>query len=317
MSLANIGIPLDPAHLLQAAAFHFGIVRDVKDPSGRGRVRVEVPSLLGTGKDNWSNWAEVLGVPVGSAEEKDDSGFWWPMVPGQAVFMSFIAGDYFQPFVVPGPVWQEEEGEKKAMMPREARVVMKKKDVRESTRVRQLKSEAGHTLLMDDRGESELLAFVDWTGSGFFSIVPGKIKDEKEEDEQQSKPRKGERRKNKSVFAQTSKKPSEILKTKEQISGIQDMNGQGFLSVAKDDEGIVSFFSAKKNGEVGPSIILDSAEDRIILTAGQTQMQILGKEGLIRVTRQIIKVIDEIIDPVKYIKGIKKTTKERFSEYDE
>lgn len=53
----------------QFTTFHLGVVKKVNDHEGRGRVRVEVPGLRGTGEENWTDWIDVIGSPVGGKTE--------------------------------------------------------------------------------------------------------------------------------------------------------------------------------------------------------------------------------------------------------
>ena len=57
-------IPGEIKHFLQSNSVFLGVVRDVKDPEGRGRVKVECPNVNHTGKNNWIEWCEVLSIPV-------------------------------------------------------------------------------------------------------------------------------------------------------------------------------------------------------------------------------------------------------------
>lgn len=285
----KIPIPAEAYHLLKASTFHLGRVKDLKDPDGRGRVRLEVTSLLGDGKEHWSGWVEPMAHHIGSSRREGDCGIWWQPVVDQFVLVGFLNGDYDAPFYIPGPAWQKELTQISPLIPKEVKNVILA-DLRQGTRVRVFKTEAGHTLLMDDNGKMEKLALVDWTGSGLYLVAPGKEEDEKEQPGSGSKFRKNqETRETRLVALGTSKKPSEILSGNTHYLSLLDLNGQGLSCIAKDDEGMVSIKAAKNNGEVGPSIVLDAKNNRIFLTAGNTQLQILGDMGKIMVTRQIIQ----------------------------
>jgi hypothetical protein len=281
-----------PQLVVQYCTFHLAKVKCVADPEGRGRVQVEVPGLLGTGKENWTDWIEVSGNPLGGTKAEGDEGLWWPLQVGQIVMVGFLAGDPFALWCIPGPTVQEEKGRNKQWAPKEAKIAGKKKP-REATRIRQLKTEAGHTLIFDDRGKKEKLALVDWTGAGLYIVGPGKKEDEEEQEDEESKPRKNERRGTRLVAAGTAKKPGEICRDGQAFLYQTDLGGQGVASVAGNGAGILALFSTKGFGEIASSIVLDAVNDRIYLTAGETQMQILGDAGHIAVTRQIIKEIPE------------------------
>jgi hypothetical protein len=282
-------IPNEPVQILQGSNFHVAVVRDVKDPECRGRVRVQAQSIYDKkGEKTWSWWADVAGFPVGSKLGNGDCGVWWTPQPGELVIMGFLGGDYLQPFIIPFSPWKASKDDKQEMIPAEAKVISDG-DVRKGTRIRELKTEAGGTLLWDDNGKQELLALMDWCGSGHFSIVPGKTEDDKEKPKEASKWRKGEVRGTKSVMAQTSMTPGEVIEGGVQVSGEVDLNGQGILRYAEDGKGKVIVFASKQNGDAGPSIILDSENECIILTAGETQLVIDNKKGHIEVTRQLIQ----------------------------
>jgi len=67
-----------------------------------------------------------------------------------------------------------------------------------------------------------------------------------------------------------------------------DLNGQGILFFAKDDEGRVAIFAGKEKGSINPLILLDAKNNRITLTAGSTQLTIDGKLEHIYGTSHII-----------------------------
>jgi hypothetical protein len=267
-----------------------GIVRDLKDPDGRGRVRVECPSCFGEGEKCWSYWAEVCQFGVGSSYRDGDHGIWWCPVPGERVLVGFIAGTRYGAFIIPGPPWQNEPGTNKQIIPGEARHIARTKSVRDSTKIRIHKTEAGHTWMADDRGEEESMMLVDWTGAGIYWDSQGKEKDVQERKGDPSYFRNAERRGTKTAFAQTSKKPSEIVSGGVGLHGMMDLNGQGIMCAAKDGDGKVIIYACKQNGEPGPSIVLDAKDDSIYFTAGDDKIQIIldGKSGNIRTTRQII-----------------------------
>ncbi|MEW6352507.1 MAG: phage baseplate assembly protein V [Thermodesulfobacteriota bacterium] len=276
-----------PQLMVQYCTFHLGVVRDVKDPEGRGRVCVEVPGLYSTGKKNWTDWIDVAGTPLGSNNDKGDEGIWWPMQVGQSVLVGFVSGDPFAMWCIPGPPCQDGKGENKQLTPLEPKIVGKK-DRRGATRIRTIKGEAGHTLLMDDRGGKEKLALMDWTGSGLFTVAPGKKEDQKEKTGDGSKPRKGERRGTKMVVTGTSEKPKELLAAGAHFVRLCDLNGQGTVSVASDKAGRLALFVAGENGSIGPSILMDvndkSGAASIIISAGAAQIALDAKQGVISFT---------------------------------
>jgi hypothetical protein len=290
----RLPVSSDPAQLIQAATMHVGEIKDLKDPEGRGRVKVEVRGLLdqGGGYKNWTNWCEVSALPIGSKHGNGDVGMWWAPVPGQTALVYFLGGDYFVlPFFMSGPVWNAKKKEKKQdMIPAEAKI-LSDKDPRQGTRIRLLKSESGATLAFDDNGKTEATWLLDWTGAGLAMVSPGKKEDEEEKPKQESKWRKGEVRGTNNVFNSTSKKPSEIVEGKVGILAMEDLLGSGIYFWAEEDKGKVCILAAKEKDDAskGCSIVMDVENSCIILTAGETQLVLDDKKGHIEVTRQLIQ----------------------------
>ena len=309
-------IPPQLSHLLQATTLHLGVVRDVKDPEGRGRVKVECPTLNHTGNQNWMNWCEPIALSVGSVFNDGDCGMWWPYFPGQAAYVGFKDGDYLQPYVMPGPAWAEEPKKLGAeWIPKEAKAMNSSGGARKGTRVRVLKSEAGHSILMDDNGQQEAFAVMDWTGAGLFIAAPGKEADDEEKEKEASKYRKGEKRGTRSVAAQTSATPGEITQTDTAILGLIDLNGQGVLSVAKSGDGKVVLIASNEVGGSGPCLVLDAKNNNAYLGAGDAQIHLMGDDAKIMVTKQMIKEV-EPIDLDEFVKAVKDALKNYFEKYE-
>src|SRR3990170_5809615 len=64
-------------------------VRDNNDPERLGRCRLEVPAVLGVGKENWSDWAWPC-FPYGG---NDDIGTFLVPEEGASVWAEFEGGD--------------------------------------------------------------------------------------------------------------------------------------------------------------------------------------------------------------------------------
>jgi uncharacterized protein involved in type VI secretion and phage assembly len=73
-----------------------GIVSDVSDPSGRGRVQVRVPSVSDA-PEAWAPTVKVAGSRTTSAFRKGDH-----------MLVAFEHGDVRKPFVI-GLLWSETE----------------------------------------------------------------------------------------------------------------------------------------------------------------------------------------------------------------
>jgi hypothetical protein len=70
-------------------------VRDHHDPERLGRVRMEIPAVLGTGRENWSEWAYPC-FPYGG---NDDGGCFLVPEEGASVWAEFEGG------IVQHPIW--------------------------------------------------------------------------------------------------------------------------------------------------------------------------------------------------------------------
>jgi uncharacterized protein involved in type VI secretion and phage assembly len=111
-----------------------GIVRDVDDPEGKGRLRAEVHELLGAGK--LTNWASYCS-PFGGG----GAGFFMLPRPGDGVWVMFERGEPTK------PVWIGFWFNAQDARPEEAG-----KDVRV------LRSKTGHQIAFGDEDGKEFLA---------------------------------------------------------------------------------------------------------------------------------------------------------------
>lgn len=161
-------------------------VRDNNDPERLGRVRMEIPAVLGTGRDNWSEWAYPC-FPYGG---NNDMGFFIVPEQGASVWAEFEGG------IVQHPIWagvwlamsnpgeQPEESKRECNEPTcldcEDKLEHKSHphEDKEHKKYHQhppyscprfrvlMKTEAGHTILCDDKDESECLKIIDRAGQG-------------------------------------------------------------------------------------------------------------------------------------------------------
>ncbi len=159
-------------------------VRDNNDPERLGRCRLEVPAVLGVGKDNWSDWAWPCFLYGGN----DDTGMF--LIPEEAasVWAEFEGGDPQYP--IWSGVWLA--GSNPGEQPQESKRLcssatcrdcedkcehaMDSADDREHDKFHShpdyycprrkvlVKTETGHTIVMDDRDEEEFLKIIDRAG---------------------------------------------------------------------------------------------------------------------------------------------------------
>ena len=285
-------------NLKTSTTFHMGIIKNVDDPEGRNRVKVEIPGLLGEGEEKWTDYIDRGGIPYGAAQSKSNKGDYGlivPPQPNQTCFVGFLGGDPDVPFYIPGPPTQKNPGninpgDGDPNIPEEVKRVGKKKS-RDATRIWGLKSVSGAGLIIDDRGQEEKVELLDQWGAGLSIFGPGKEKDEEDQKDKESKSRdKPHCRKCERVMDETSKSPGELKEGYHSIR-LADLNGQGIMTYAAEGKGAVMFISAKKNGEIGPSMFLDAENDQIIFSTGESGVQLVlnGKKGQIEGTRYIIQ----------------------------
>jgi uncharacterized protein involved in type VI secretion and phage assembly len=119
-----------------------GIVDDLKDPAGLGRVRVRYPHL----SDQLSNWAR-LALPMAGAGR----GTFFRPEKGDEVLVGFEHGDPRQPFIL-GSLWNEQD-----KPPPNG-------DDAEKNDWRLIQSRSGHILLFDDTSGKERILLIDKDG---------------------------------------------------------------------------------------------------------------------------------------------------------
>lgn len=159
-------------------------VRDNNDPERLGRCRLEVPAVLGVGKENWSDWAWPC-FPYGG---NDDTGMF--LIPEEAasVWAEFEGGDPQYP--IWSGVWLA--GSNPGEQPQESKRLCSSATCRDCEdkcehatdsadnrehgkfhphpeyycprRKVLVKTETGHTIVMDDRDEEEFLKVIDRAG---------------------------------------------------------------------------------------------------------------------------------------------------------
>jgi len=279
----------DAGNILKAVTFSDCVIRKTEgDPKGDNRVQVECPVKGHTGKENWTGWVEVGGMPIGGTHNKGDTGISWPMSPRQRGVLVYIDGDPMNAIVFPAGPSSESKDSKVGLLPKETVNAIKKK---EGHLVYQLKTPAGAGLTMNDATGKEGVALQSHTGSGLFIDSPNKGSEPTQKEKEETKPRTAYKRGTDCVACKTQKGPGEVFKDKVGYVRLLGQNGSGLTIVdAEDGSGIIIRVADSKNSENGPSIFMSSKDGgSIILTAGAAQVQVRGKTGDVKMNKDIIQ----------------------------
>ncbi len=160
------------------------IVRDNNDPERLGRLRLEIPAVLGTGEDQWSDWASPC-FPYGGGE---DVGMFLVPEEGASVWAEFEGG--LPQYPIWAGVWLAktnpgEQPEESKRLCNDPTCFDCEDKLEHAThpfdgpehlkhhghppyycpRSRVLvKTETGHTIAMDDRDQHESLSIIDRAG---------------------------------------------------------------------------------------------------------------------------------------------------------
>jgi uncharacterized protein involved in type VI secretion and phage assembly len=116
-----------------------GLVLDVRDPDGQGRVRVALPWAPDSGGGRYEAWARQATLMAG-----DKRGAWFVPEPGDEVLLGFEAGDPRRPYVL-GALWNGRDRTPEAM------------DGAGRNDVRVLRSRSGSEVRFEDRAGRETL----------------------------------------------------------------------------------------------------------------------------------------------------------------
>jgi uncharacterized protein involved in type VI secretion and phage assembly len=129
-----------------------GIVRDIKDPDGLGRVKVDFPWLgeeseavaIESDEDRaHSNWARVATLMAGP----ERGTFFIPEVDDE-VLVAFEHGDPSRPFVI-GVLWNSDDKPPETM------------DGDGKNDIRSIHSRSGHKIILDDSDDNTSITIVD------------------------------------------------------------------------------------------------------------------------------------------------------------
>jgi uncharacterized protein involved in type VI secretion and phage assembly len=116
-----------------------GLVLDVRDPDGQGRVRVTLPWASDSGSERYEAWARQATLMAGAGR-----GTWFVPDPGDEVLVGFEAGDPRRPYVL-GALWNGRDQTPESM------------DRAGRNEVRVIHSRSGHQVRFEDRAGRETL----------------------------------------------------------------------------------------------------------------------------------------------------------------
>lgn len=111
------------------------VVKDVQDPDGQGRVKVELPLLAAGDASPAQAWARLATMMAGA-----DRGTWFIPEPDDEVLVAFAAGDPSRPVVV-GALWNGADAPPETMD--------------SNNNLRSVTSRSGHNLTFDDTTGAE------------------------------------------------------------------------------------------------------------------------------------------------------------------
>jgi uncharacterized protein involved in type VI secretion and phage assembly len=156
-------------------------VVDNDDPDNRGRVRLQIPSVLG--KDVVSGWA-LPCLPYGGAA---DQGFFFIPEKDACVWVEFEMGDLAYPVWV-GTFWGKPGGETEAPKLNDLDGAEQSEAQSPPTR-KIIKTLKGHTIQFEDKDEKEMVMLLEATNGNQIvmnkdgikiTVKTGKDEDEKE-----------------------------------------------------------------------------------------------------------------------------------------
>lgn len=129
-----------------------GLVMDNEDPLQLGRLRVQVPSVLG--EEVVTGWAMPCAAGGGSVNE----GLLFVPPAGAGVWVEFEEGDLQFPIWV-GTFWSAPDGESEVPVPRDGQG--EETELALAPTAKLFKSAKGHTLQLEDADDAELVTLVD------------------------------------------------------------------------------------------------------------------------------------------------------------
>jgi uncharacterized protein involved in type VI secretion and phage assembly len=147
------------------------VVTDNKDPEGMGRVKVSFPWR---GEEGQSHWAKVATLMAG----KDRGTFFLPEVDDE-VLVAFDRGDFDHPYVV-GALWNSEDRPPESnsdgknnirkITSRSGHEIVFNDDETASQEKIEIKTNAGHKIVLDDSSGQEKIEISDKTGNNKVTV---------------------------------------------------------------------------------------------------------------------------------------------------
>jgi uncharacterized protein involved in type VI secretion and phage assembly len=116
-----------------------GLVKDLEDPDGLGRIRVEFPWLSDDAVSNWARVAAPLAGP--------ELGHFFQPEPGDEALLAFEMGDINRPYIL-GYLWNGDNAPPS-----------------DDPNVRIIETVSGHMLIFDDTSGSETITIEDASGN--------------------------------------------------------------------------------------------------------------------------------------------------------
>jgi len=269
-------------------------VKDNNDPERLGRVRMEVPAVLGVGEECWSDW----GWPCFPYGGNEDSGMFLVPEEGASVWAEFEGGD--PQFPIWSGVWLA--GSNPGEQPKESSRTCAQADCKDCEdkadhqanpqdhaehkkyhahppyycpRFKVLfKSETGHTILADDKDGKELLKLLDRSGQTIEFSAP--VKPSKQSG---NTLRRGEKDCGKSTGLDLR---SHVVDGKAHIALI-DLSNQKIRLDAWQDEEKVHILSGDSAGTRWQKVLLDTTKGREKVTifglCGKQSIEISSVKG--------------------------------------
>jgi uncharacterized protein involved in type VI secretion and phage assembly len=140
-----------------------GIVVDNQDPAKLGRLKVKVPSVLGS--DVVTGWATPC-VPYGGAA---DQGILFIPEVGAGVWAEFEEGDLEFP-IWAGTFWSQPNSESELPKPNQSSDGSEESNVQDPPTSKIIKTAKGHTLQFEDADDSEMILVREGSQGHFLTM---------------------------------------------------------------------------------------------------------------------------------------------------